>query len=30
MAQNNNFISGPDDLYGGRVQTTFGPDILDR
>ena len=30
MAQNHNFISGPDDLYGGRVQTTFGPDILER
>jgi hypothetical protein len=30
MAQNNNFISGPDDMYGGRVVTTFGPDILDR
>jgi hypothetical protein len=30
MAQNYNFISGPDDLYGGRVMTTFGPDILDR
>ena len=30
MAQNHNFISGPDDLYGGRVQTTFGPDILNR
>ena len=30
MAQNYNFISGPDDLYGGRVLTTFGPDILDR
>jgi len=30
MAQNYNFISGPDDMYGGRVITTFGPDILDR
>ncbi len=30
MAQNHNFISGPDDMYGGRVLTTFGPDILDR
>ncbi len=30
MAQNHNFIAGPDDLYGGRVITTFGPDILDR
>ena len=30
MAENNNFISGPDDMYGGRVVTTFGPDILDR
>jgi len=30
MAQNHNFISGPDDLYGGRVQTTFGPDIINR
>ena len=30
MAQNYNFISGPDDLYGGRVITTFGPDILSR
>jgi len=30
MAQNYNLISGPDDLYGGRVMTTFGPDILDR
>ena len=30
MAENNNFISGPDDMYGGRVLTTFGPDILDR
>ena len=30
MAQNHNFISGPDDMYGGRVTTTFGPDILNR
>jgi len=30
MAQNCNFISGPDDLYDGRVRTTFGPDILNR
>ena len=30
MAENNNFISGPDDMYGGRVITTFGPDILNR
>jgi hypothetical protein len=30
MARNHNFISGPDDMYGGRVITTFGPDILDR
>ena len=30
MAENNNFIAGPDDMYGGRVLTTFGPDILDR
>lgn len=30
MAQNYNFISGPDDMYGGRVVTTFGPDILSR
>tara|TARA_R100000008_G_scaffold12616_2_gene6288 strand:- start:289 stop:924 length:636 start_codon:yes stop_codon:yes gene_type:complete len=30
MAQNYNYISGPDDLYGARVLTTFGPDILDR
>ena len=30
MAQNNNFISGPDDLYDGRVMTVFGPDILNR
>jgi hypothetical protein len=30
MAQNYNFISGPDDMYGGRVITTFGPNILDR
>jgi len=30
MAGNYNFISGPDDMYGGRVITTFGPDILDR
>ena len=30
MAQNYNFISGPDDLYGGRVITNFGPDILSR
>jgi hypothetical protein len=30
LGQNYNFISGPDDLYGGRVLTTFGPDILDR
>ena len=30
MAENNNFISGPDDMYGGRVVTTFGPDILNR
>lgn len=30
MAQNYNFISGPDDLYAGRVLTNFGPDILDR
>ena len=30
MAGNYNFISGPDDMYGGRVVTTFGPDILDR
>jgi hypothetical protein len=30
MAQNYNFISGPDDMYGGRVITTFGPDILNR
>ena len=30
MAQNHNFISGPDDMYGGRVQTIFSPDILNR
>jgi hypothetical protein len=30
MAQNYNFISGPDDMYGGRVTTNFGPDILSR
>jgi|TARA_E500000305_G_scaffold8047_1_gene5769 hypothetical protein len=30
MAQNHNFISGPNDMYGGRVTTTFGPDILNR
>ena len=30
MAQSYNFISGPDDLYDGRVRTTFGPDILNR
>ena len=30
MADNHNFISGPDDMYGGRVITTFGPDILNR
>ena len=30
LGQIYNFISGPDDLYGGRVLTTFGPDILDR
>lgn len=30
MAQNYNFISGPDDMYGARVTTTFGPDILSR
>lgn len=30
MAQNYNYISGPDDLYGSRVTTTFGPDILAR
>ena len=30
MAQNYNFISGPDDMYGGRVTTVFGPDILSR
>ena len=30
LAQNHNYISGPNDLYGGRVLTTFGPDILDR
>ena len=30
MAQNYNFISGPDDMYGGRVITNFGPDILSR
>ena len=30
MAQNYNFIAGPDDLYDGRVRTTFGPDILNR
>ena len=30
MAQNYNFISGPDDMYGGRVTTNFGPDILNR
>jgi hypothetical protein len=30
MAQNYNYISGPDDLYGGRVITNFGPDILSR
>ena len=30
MAQNYNFISGPDDMYGGRVVTNFGPDILNR
>ena len=30
MAQNYNYISGPDDLYGGRVITNFGPDILNR
>lgn len=30
MAQNYNFISGPDDMYGGRVITNFAPDILSR
>jgi hypothetical protein len=30
MAQNYNFISGPDDMYSGRVITNFGPDILSR
>ena len=30
LAQNHNFISGPNDMYGGRVLTTFGPDILVR
>jgi hypothetical protein len=30
MSQNYNFISGPDDMYGGRVITNFGPDILSR
>ena len=30
MAQNYNYISGPDDMYGGRVITNFGPDILSR
>jgi len=30
MSQNHNFISGPDDMYGGRVQTMFPPDILNR
>ena len=30
MSQNHNYISGPDDMYGGRVTTTFGPDILNR
>ena len=30
MAQNHNFISGPDDMYGGRVQTVFSPDVLNR
>jgi hypothetical protein len=30
MAQNYNFISGPDDMYGARVITNFGPDILSR
>jgi hypothetical protein len=30
MAQNYNYISGPDDMYGGRVTTVFSPDILDR
>ena len=30
MAQSYNFISAPDDLYDGRVRTTFGPDILNR
>jgi len=30
MAQNYNYISGPDDMYGGRVVTNFGPDILSR
>jgi hypothetical protein len=30
MSQNHNYISGPDDMYGGRVLTTFGPDILNR
>ena len=30
MSQNYNFISGPDDMYGGRVITNFGPDILNR
>ena len=30
MLSNHNYISGPDDMYGGRVLTTFGPDILDR
>jgi hypothetical protein len=30
MSQNYNFISGPDDMYSGRVITTFGPDILSR
>jgi len=29
MAQNYNFISGPDDMYSGRVLTNFGPNILD-
>jgi hypothetical protein len=30
MSQNYNFISGPDDMYAGRVITNFGPDILSR
>lgn len=30
MAQNYNYISGPDDMYGGRVITNFAPDILSR